>query len=180
MASTLLAPLSAEAKAWHGLTPGQSSGPDVVKKFGEPTRKIKQGGGKEMFAYADDEAIQGTHQAEFTINAQNIVEQIAVFPAAPVDKSAIESTYGPECTPRLTGACYVRKVSEDDYSTYFWYRAVGLVVFFKSDGTTVQSFLYVVPNAKDSNSSGNANDNGSATNVSSDKPAPKGRVPPGN
>jgi hypothetical protein len=47
----------------------------------------------------------------------------------------------------------VRKLSEDDYKTYYWFKQLGLVVFFNADGTTVQSFMYVAPNTGGGSSS---------------------------
>ena len=72
---------------------------------------------------------------------------------APTIKAAIESTYGPDCGSGGKGACHITKMNEDDYKTYFWYKSIGLVVFFKEDGNNVQSFLYVIPNSSGSGGS---------------------------
>lgn len=143
LAVTLL-PALAQAKAWRNVNPGATRAAEVVKRFGEPTKRLQRGG-KQVLAYVDDEAIDGTKQAEFIVDEQGRVEQIAIFPASVVDKPAIADTYGPACSEKPGPNCYVKKLSEDDLKPYFWYEQLGLVVFFNADGNTVQSFLYVKP-----------------------------------
>jgi hypothetical protein len=151
----LLLSAVASAKPWKGITPGTTSKDEVLKKFGQPTKRVVQGE-KLMLAYADDEAIKGTRQTEFLVDKGGTVIQIAVFPAGPVDKATIEESYGPDCAKANRTDCYVRKLSEEDYRTYYWFKGMGLVVFFNTDGTTVQSFLYVAPNSGGSSSAGGA------------------------
>ena len=94
------------------------------------------------------------------LDPSGTVVQIAVFPAGPVDKATIEETYGPDCAKEMRADCYVRKLSEDDYRTYYWFKQTGLVVFFNTDGLTVQSFLYVAPNSSGSAASSKASSGG--------------------
>ncbi|MBS2030518.1 MAG: hypothetical protein JST54_21630 [Deltaproteobacteria bacterium] len=140
----LLAPAAAQAKAWRNVTPGATPSTDVTKRFGEPTKRLKQGD-KKIFAYEGDETIEGTTQAQFTIAADGKVEQIAIFPATVIERAALAETYGPDCKDKQVPNCFVQKVSDDDFKTYFWYPKLGLVVFLSNDGKTVQSLLFVKP-----------------------------------
>lgn len=140
----VLLPVPALAKAWRNVNPGSTKGVEVVKRFGEPTKRLARGD-KQVLAYYDDEAIEGSKQAEFMVGTDGKVEQIAVFPAAAVEKAAIADTFGPSCSDKQQPNCFVQKVSEDDLKPYLWYENLGLVVFLNADGKTVQSFLYVKP-----------------------------------
>jgi hypothetical protein len=135
------------AKPWNGITPGSSTKVDVVKRFGEPTKKVSEKG-KEVVAYIGEQAIKGTTQTQFTLNASGVVEQIVVFPSSQVDKATVEDNFGPPCSgaPASAAACYTKKLT-DDYRTYFWYKRLGLVIFFTEDGKSVYSFMYNAPGA---------------------------------
>lgn len=139
--SLLAAP--ALAKPWNGIEPGVSTRDDVVKKFGEPS-KVVQVEGKDVMAYIGPNAIHGTQQAQFKVNAATkIVERIDVFPGPVIDKDAVENTYGKACPtgPLPSNPCYVKRVTED-FKTYFQYAKLGLAIFFNDDGKTVQSFIF--------------------------------------
>src|SRR6185312_16983830 len=140
----LLAPLAAQARSWRNVTPGQTPAAEVTKRFGEPTKRLRQGA-KHILAYEGDETIDGTTQAQFTIAEDGKVEQIAIFPATVIDRAALADTYGPNCKEKQVPNCFVEKVSDDDFKTYFWYPKLGLVVFLSNDGKTVQSLLFVKP-----------------------------------
>ena len=166
----LLLSTVAQAKAWKGVTPGTTKKDEVIKKFGDPSKKVGQGD-KVMLAYSGDEAIKGTRETEFLIDSGGVVVQIAVFPAGQVEKATIEETYGPDCAKAVRADCYVRKLSEDDYKTYYWFKQLGLVVFFNTDGLTVQSFMYIPPNSGGGSSSSSA----SAKAAQDDAPPPKSK-----
>jgi len=139
-------PRLATAKAWNGITPGSSTRADVVKKFGEPTKKVPDKA-KEVLGYIGEQAIKGTTQTQFTINGNGVVEQIVVFPASQVDKATVEDNFGPACSGapvNSTANCYTKKLT-DDFRTYFWYKRLGLVIFFTEDGKSVYSFMYNAP-----------------------------------
>jgi hypothetical protein len=140
----LLAPLSAQAKSWRGVGPGTTLGAEVVKRFGEPTKRLRQGK-KQVLAYEGDEAIEGAAQAQFFIGEDGKVEQIAIFPANRVERASLAETFGPDCAAKQVPNCYVQKVSDDDFKTYFFYTNPGLVIFLTADGKAVQSLLYVKP-----------------------------------
>ena len=146
---------SAEAKKWKDVTPGKTNKAEVIKRFGEPTKRLPKAG-KETLSYLDDEAISGSQEAQFVAGKDGTIEQIIVFPTATLEKSEVESTFGPECAaqpgpPPAPGAkpvvCYTRKLNEEELRTYFWYQRLGLVVFFGKDGKSVQSLLYIPQNA---------------------------------
>jgi len=138
-------PALAEAKPWLGITPTESTRADVVKKFGEPSKKVPQDGGKELIAYTGEKAIPGTREAQFTI-ASGKVEQIVVFPTSAVELSEVEETYGKSCaaSEKPPANCYSKLLS-DNFKTYFWYKKLGLVVFFLDDKKTVHSILFNAP-----------------------------------
>jgi len=138
---TLLLPALAHAKAWNGITPNESKRADVVAKFGEPSKTVKQGD-KEIVAYLGKKAIAGTSQAQFTVSAAGVVESIAVFPATKPELSEIEESYGKSCeATKAAEPCYSKKLT-DDFKVYFIYKKLGLIVFFGEDKKTVQSLQF--------------------------------------
>ena len=144
--AALLLPTLALAKPWMGITPAESSRDEVIRKFGEPTKKVVQAEGKEVLAYVGDHAIKGTTQAQFVI-AGGKVEQIVVFPATSLDISEVEDTYGRSCAAEKSpsgAACYTKQLT-DDFRSFFWYKRLGLVVFFSDDKKTVQSIVFNAP-----------------------------------
>jgi hypothetical protein len=146
----LLLAVPALAKPWQGIEPGVSLRDKVTEKFGEPSRTVTQEG-KEVIAYFGERAIRGTMQVQFKVDpASKVVERVDVFPAAAIDKDAIEGTYGPVCPPSgkaPEGACYVKKIT-DDLQTYFVYSKLGMAIFFKEDGKTVRSLVFTPVKAK--------------------------------
>jgi hypothetical protein len=146
----LLAPLTSWAKPWKGITPGASTRADVLQTFGEPTKKVKTGD-KEVLAYLGEHAISGTTQAQFTVLSNGKVEQIVVFPATTLEITEIEDTYGGSCAAaekagKQVAACY-SKMLNDEFRAFFWYKRLGLVVFFGDDKKTVQSITFTSPAA---------------------------------
>ena len=126
------------------MKPGETPKAEVLPRFGNPTTELAQGK-KSVLAYEGDEAIEGTKQAEFTIGPDGKVQQIAIFPSTVVEKTAVVDTYGPSCATKQVANCYVEKVSDDDFKTYYWYEQLGLVIFFDGAGKNVASLLYVKP-----------------------------------
>ncbi len=146
--AVLIAALPALAKPWQGIEPGVSKKDDVTQKFGEPSRVVAQGE-KEIIAYFGKEAIKGTTQAQFKVDAATkVVERIDVFPGPVIDKEAIENSYGPACPsgPAPASPCYVKKVT-DEFRTYYLYSKLGLAIFFNEDGKTVHSFIFTTMKA---------------------------------
>ncbi|MBZ4399953.1 hypothetical protein OWM54_02550 [Myxococcus sp. MISCRS1] len=139
--------LPAVAKPWQGVEPGVTKKDEVVKKFGEPSRTVSQDG-KETIAYLGKEAIKGTSQAQFKVDAGGVIERIDVFPGPIIDKETIETSYGPACPsgPVPSAPCYQRKLT-DDFRTYFLYPKLGLAIFFNEDGKTVQSLTFTTQKA---------------------------------
>jgi hypothetical protein len=145
----LLSPAVAWPKPWNGITPGESMRADVLQRFGEPSKTVAQSDGKELLAYTAEQAINGTTQAQFTVLPSGKIEQIVVFPSTSLDVADIEDTFGKACaavekTGGAGGSCYSKQLT-DDFRSYFWYKRLGLVVFFNEDKRTVHSILYNVP-----------------------------------
>lgn len=141
----VLLPGLAQAKPWLGITPTETLRAEVVKRFGEPSKKVQQDGGREILAYTGEKAIPGTKEAQFTI-AHGKVEQIVVFPSTAVELAEVEETYGKACgsSERPPPNCYHRLLS-DNFRIYFWYKRLGLVVFFLEDKKSVHSILFNAP-----------------------------------
>jgi hypothetical protein len=141
--AVLVAAVPAAAKPWQGIEPGVSKKDEVTQKFGEPSRLVNQAD-KEVIAYFGKEAIKGTTQAQFKVDAATkIVERIDVFPGPVIDKETIENSYGTACPsgPPPANPCYIKKMTEE-FRTYFLYPKLGLAIFFNEDGKTVHSFIF--------------------------------------
>jgi hypothetical protein len=140
---SIVVPAVAGAKPWHGLRPGVATAADVVQKFGEPTKRLTAKG-QEVLVYSAPGAISGTVQAQFKTNATtHRLERIDVYPAPVLTADAIEKAYGPACDPlKVVEPCYVRKATASRRA-YFLYSKLGLAIFFRDDGKTVQSFAFL-------------------------------------
>jgi hypothetical protein len=142
----LVAPV-ASARAWNGIEPGVTHRDEVVKRFGPPTKTLNVEG-HPVLAYTGSGAIKGTAQAQFRLDpTTGLVERIDVFPGPVVDRDAVESNYGPPCpatAAAASGACFLKKLTED-FRTYYFYPRLGLAVFFDEDGDKVQSFVFQPP-----------------------------------
>jgi len=142
----VLLPALALAKPWNGITPGETPKAEVVKRFGEPSKKLAQGD-KEVMAYIGDQAIKGTPQAQFVIK-EGKVEQMVVFPATTLELPEIEDTYGKACAVveknGKAAHCYHKQLT-DEFRTYLWYKRLGLVVFLNEDKKTVHSIIFNSP-----------------------------------
>jgi hypothetical protein len=117
-------PALASARAWKGITPGTSTQAEVVEKFGEPTTKTKRSG-RTVLAYYGEQALDGTRQAQFHVDAQGIVAEITIFLTAQLDAESIEGTYG---KPQQ------RTFVEDTFQKVWVYPAAGVTVYFGKEG----------------------------------------------
>jgi hypothetical protein len=129
----LTLPVAARAKAWQGISPGQSKETDVVTRFGEPSTRGRLEG-RTAVVYKGDQAIAGTRQAQFLVGDNGTVAEINVFPATQIDKEAVEGTYG-------KGA---QKTFTDDFRPVWIYRPIGVMVFFGKDGL-VEAIRFKAP-----------------------------------
>lgn len=138
-----LLPALAWAKPWQNIHPGASSGIDVVGRFGEPSKKVAARG-QEVLVYSGAKAIKGTVQAQFKCDPETKeVKRIDVYPEPVIDVAAIEASYGKACDPRQPAEpCYHPKETPQK-QVYFLYLKLGLAIFFKEDGKTVQSFAFL-------------------------------------
>lgn len=143
-----LASATSLARPWNGIIPGVSSPLDVVGKFGEPTKRVMVKG-QEIYVYSGASAITGTRQAQFKANpSTHVIERIDVYPAPIIEVASVEQAYGKACDPmKPVEPCYFRKESPSK-TVYFLYLKLGLAVFFKEDGKTVQSFVFLPESLK--------------------------------
>jgi hypothetical protein len=119
-----LAPAVASARAWKGVNPGTTTQAEVVEKFGEPTTKTKRSG-RTVLAYYGEQALDGTRQAQFHVDAQGLVAEITIFLTAQLDAESIEGTYGKP--PQRTFV-------EDTFQKVWVYPAAGVTVYFGKEG----------------------------------------------
>ncbi|BDG05949.1 hypothetical protein AMOR_49450 [Anaeromyxobacter oryzae] len=119
-----LAPVRGLARPWKGITPGQSTQADVVEKFGEPSTKAKRGA-RVVLAYAGEQALEGTKQAQFHVDGDGTVQEITVFITEPLDAETIEGTYGKP--PQKTFV-------EDTFQKVWIYPQQGVTVYFAKEG----------------------------------------------
>jgi hypothetical protein len=116
-------PGAAAAKAWQGIQPGQSTRADVVARFGEPSTQGRHGG-RTVMVYKGDQAISGTRQAQFFPREDGVILEVLVFPAATLEREAVEGTYGKGAHKSFT----------DEFQPAWVYKALGVTVFFGKDG----------------------------------------------
>src|SRR5512138_2306201 len=119
-----LAPALASARAWKGINPGASTQQEVVDRFGEPTTRTKRSG-RTVLAYYGEQALEGTRQAQFHVDAQGAVVEITIFLTAQLDAESIEGTYGKP--PQ-------RSFVEDTFQKVWVYPNAGVTVYFGKDG----------------------------------------------
>ncbi len=119
-----LAPVLAGAKPWKGVNPGTSTLQEVVERFGEPTTRTKRTG-RTVLAYYGEQALEGTRQAQFHVDAQGVVLEITIFLTAQLDQDSIEGTYGKP--PQRTFV-------EDTFQKVWVYPQSGVTVYFGKDG----------------------------------------------
>jgi len=124
LALALALPGSALARSWQGITPGSSTQADVVARFGEPSTKGKLEG-RTALVYRGEQAIAGTRQAQFLVGDDGRVAEINVFPVSQLDREAVLGTFGKDPMKTFT----------DDFRTVWFYRPIGVKVFFGKDGT---------------------------------------------
>jgi hypothetical protein len=120
----LAVPSLAAARAWKGITPGTTTQAEVTEKFGEPTTRTKRGG-KTILAYYGEQALEGTRQAQFHVDAQGVVVEITIFLTAQLDAETIEGTYGKP--PQRTFV-------EDTFQKVWVYPQSGVTVYFTKEG----------------------------------------------
>ncbi len=119
-----LFPALASARAWKGITPGATTQAEAVEKFGEPTTKTKRTG-RTVLAYYGEQALEGTRQAQFHVDAQGVIVEITIFLTAQLDAESIEGTYGKP--PQRTFV-------EDTFQKVWLYPTQGVTVYFNKEG----------------------------------------------
>jgi hypothetical protein len=119
-----IVPDSGAARAWKGVNPGASTQQEVVDRFGEPTTRTKRTG-RTILAYYGEQALDGTRQAQFHVDATGTVVEITIFLTAQLDAESIEGTYGKP--PQRTFV-------EDTFQKVWVYPNAGVTVYFGKDG----------------------------------------------
>ncbi len=119
-----LLPEPASGRPWKGINPGASTQQEVVGHFGEPTTKTKRGP-RTVLAYYGEQALDGTRQAQFHVDANGVVVEITIFLTAQLDAESIEGTYGKP--PHRTFV-------EDTFQKVWVYPGAGVAVYFSKDG----------------------------------------------
>jgi hypothetical protein len=131
VALAALAPALAAARAWKGITPGATTAAEVTAKLGDPTTKTKRGG-HTVLAYHGDQALEGTKQVQFHLDAQGVVAEITVFVTAQLDADSVEGMYGKP--PKRTFV-------EDTFRKVWVYPAAGVTVYFDKEGN-VEALMF--------------------------------------
>jgi hypothetical protein len=138
--SFLLASLAlagaAAARSWQGIDPGTTTLADVTARFGLPTVQGKVSG-RNAAVYKGDQAISGTRQAQFFTRDDGVVAEVVLFPSSPLDREAVEGTYGKPS----------RKAFTDEFRPVWVYEAAGITVFFGQDGS-VESISFKAAGAR--------------------------------
>jgi hypothetical protein len=124
VALAALAPARGLARPWKGVIPGQSTQADVVEKFGDPSTRAKRGA-RVVLAYAGEQALEGTKQAQFHVDGAGTVQEITIFITEPLDADSVEGTYGKP--PQKTFV-------EDTFQKVWLYPQQGVTVYFGKDG----------------------------------------------
>jgi hypothetical protein len=135
LATLLLGPAPALARAWKGINPGASGQAEVVQRFGEPTARTKRGA-RTVLAYYGEQALEGTRQAQFHVDAGGTVQEITIFLTTPLDAETIEGTYG-----KPTQKTFV----EDTFQKVWVYSAQGVTVYWAKDGTGAEALSFGPP-----------------------------------
>ncbi|HET6437929.1 MAG TPA: hypothetical protein VFG59_07700 [Anaeromyxobacter sp.] len=132
IAALLAEPALALARTWKGINPGTSLQAEVVQRFGEPTARTKRGN-RTVLAYYGDQALEGTRQAQFHVDAAGIVQEITIFLSSPLDAETIEGTYG-----KPTKKTFV----EDTFQKVWIYGSQGVTVYWAKDGSGAEALSF--------------------------------------
>ena len=132
LAGLLLGPAPARARGWKGITPGGSAQAEVVQRFGEPTARTKRGG-RTVLAYYGDQALEGTRQTQFHVDAAGMVQEITIFLTTPLDAETIEGTYGKPAQKTFV---------EDTFQKVWVYPAQGVTVYWAKDGSGAEALSF--------------------------------------
>jgi len=132
IAALLLGPVFASARPWKNINPGTSAQTEVVQRFGEPTTRTKRGT-RTVLAYFGDQALEGTKQAQFHLDAAGTVQEITIFLVNPLDAETIEGTYG-----KPTQKTFV----EDTFQKVWIYASQGVTVYWAKDGSGAEALSF--------------------------------------
>jgi hypothetical protein len=127
-----LAPAAALARPWNGINPGVTDQAEVLKKFGEPTRRIKRGG-LTVLTYSDAEKLEGTRQAQFHVDAAGLVTEVTIFLAEPLDPESVEGMYGKPGQKTFV---------ETTFQKVWIYPPQGVAVYWAKDGSGAEALSF--------------------------------------
>ncbi|WPB74611.1 hypothetical protein KYC5002_37080 [Archangium violaceum] len=133
----------AGAQELRDTKPGVTTGQEVLRSFGRPTRRTPTPKGGLVLSYQKTAAPEGTRGALFTLDAEGLLQRIDVIPKRPPTRASIEKTYGPECSEDTPPErpCYDIQRSARGFSLN--YARLGLLVNFEKK--RVKSLTYVAP-----------------------------------
>jgi len=124
------------AKGWKGALPGVTTRKQVVEKFGKPFKDFSRGGKlSNALSYQGDQTIEGSLEADFYFDKNDVLFRVDVFPAREVTVKQIK---------RIFGKKYIERVTKKGF-TFFDYNQLGMVVFFDKDDGFVKSFMFTEP-----------------------------------
>jgi hypothetical protein len=128
----LAGPTAALGATWNGVTPGTSTGAQVEQRFGEPTKRTKQGP-RTVLAYFGDQAMDGTKQAQFHVDGAGTVQEITIFLSVALDPESIEGKYGKPS----------QKTFVDTTFQKVWvYASQGVTVYWAKDGSGAEALSF--------------------------------------
>jgi hypothetical protein len=128
----LAAPAAVSPAPWNGVTPGVTTAAQVEQRFGEPTKRTKKGA-RTVLAYFAEQAMEGTKQTQFHVDAGGTVQEITVFLATPLDAELIEGKYGKPS----------QKTFVDSTFQKVWvFGSQGVTVFWAKDGSGAEALSF--------------------------------------
>ncbi len=86
-----------------------------------------------VLAYFGDQALEGTKQAQFHVDAAGTVQEITIFLVTPLDLETIEGTYG-----KPTQKTFV----EDTFQKVWIYAGQGVTVYWAKDGSGAEALSF--------------------------------------
>ncbi len=128
----LALPAAASGAPWNGVNPGSTTAAQVEQRFGDPTKRTKQGA-RTVLAYFAEQAMEGTKQVQFHVDASGTVQEITVFLATPLDAELIEGKYGKPS----------QKTFVDSTFQKVWvFGSQGVTVYWAKDGSGVEALSF--------------------------------------
>ncbi|HEX5751035.1 MAG TPA: hypothetical protein VFZ09_32715 [Archangium sp.] len=133
----------AGAQELRDARPGVTTGQEVLRSFGRPTRRTPTPKGGTVLSYQRTAAPEGTRGAFFTLDAEGLLQRIDVIPKRPPTRASLEKTHGPECSEDTPPERPCYEVQRTPRGFALNYARLGLLVNFEKK--RVKSLTYVAP-----------------------------------